>query len=119
MGAAGTDVTGDEVSAIDNDDLWERLDREKLGRDPRAGIYDRLFNDDFRHSDWTVEPLIELLETLRESAPAHTGLASPARPPQAPPVNPVRAHHGRRARGFVSAPATCCAGGQQPKRTRA
>jgi len=32
-------VTGDEASAASDDTLWERLDRERLARDPRAGIY--------------------------------------------------------------------------------
>lgn len=85
---AGADVTGDEAAATQNDDLWERLDREKLGRDPRAGIYHRLFSDGFSHSDGTVEPLIELLETLRDRAPAQIGLAQTSSTSPGPAIEP-------------------------------
>ena len=87
---AGAEVTGDEAATTDTDDLWERLDREKIGRDPRAGTYDRLFREGFSHTGGADEPLIQLLETLRDRAPAETGLQAPAGspPPPAPPGKP-------------------------------
>ncbi|MFE6507626.1 hypothetical protein ACFVDI_05685 [Nocardioides sp. NPDC057767] len=64
----GSDATRAEVSGDDdNDDLWDRLEREKLGRDPRAGAYGRLVGS---HSTGDLgDPLIELLDAMRERTP--------------------------------------------------
>ena len=56
--AAGEAETGD--------DLWERLEREKLARDPRAGAYERLW---IRYTRDAGDPIIDLLETLRLRVP--------------------------------------------------
>ena len=63
----GSDATRAEVGGDDHDDLWERLEREKLGRDPRAGAYGRLFGSGPTAD--SGEPLIELLDAMRERAP--------------------------------------------------
>ncbi|MFG2076088.1 hypothetical protein [Nonomuraea maritima] len=56
-----------------SDDLWVRLEREQLGRDPRASRYGRMWSDTFDGS----EPIIELLNALRARTPseATTGRA--------------------------------------------
>ncbi|TFV91151.1 hypothetical protein [Blastococcus sp. CT_GayMR16] len=75
-GGAG-DVSRDEAAGNDgDDDLWNRLEREKLGRDPRAGTYARLLGQRLCGGDGVAEPLIELLEAMLARAP---GEASPAR----------------------------------------
>ena len=67
-GGAGGDVTREEASDNDGeDDLWNRLEREKLGRDPRAGTYARLLGQ--RLGDGGAEPLIDLLEAMRAEVP--------------------------------------------------
>jgi hypothetical protein len=80
-------VTGDEASAASDDTLWERLDRERLARDPRAGIYAALWARDTTSS---TEPVIALLETLRDQAPAMTG--GPGSSPLAHLVQLARDH---------------------------
>ena len=67
---AGRPVGGvgpSEAGAQDEDDLWERLEREDLARDPRAATYQRMWGHDL---PGTNEPIIELLETLRSRAPS-------------------------------------------------
>lgn len=66
--AGGTGVTNDETTAGDVDDLWERLERETLGRDPRAGTYGRLVSARAR-ADVLSDPLVELLDAMRDQAP--------------------------------------------------
>ena len=67
----GGDVTRDEVAGKDgDDDLWNRLEREKLGRDPRAGTYARLLGQRLVGGVGVPEPLIELLEAMRDRAPS-------------------------------------------------
>ena len=66
----GSDATRSEVNGgDDDDDLWDRLEREKLGRDPRSGAYGRMFAE--RTSGDLGEPLIELLDAMRERTPDH------------------------------------------------
>lgn len=68
--AAGTGGTaGDETEEATDDTLWERLEREKLGRDPRAAAYAGIFGAKLTGSP----PLIELLEALRARVPSGTG----------------------------------------------
>lgn len=67
----GSDATRDETAAATEDeDLWHRLEREKLGRDPRAGTYDRLLGHRVGLGPGVAEPLVELLEAMRDRAPA-------------------------------------------------
>lgn len=51
---------------LGDDDFWERLKREELGRDPRAGIYERILG---REALGGTEPLVDLLEALRLRTP--------------------------------------------------
>jgi hypothetical protein len=67
---------GGEEPESDDDDLWSRLERERLGRDPRAGIY-RQFSD--RNVTGLEDPLLELLDAMRHRAPIDGGV------PPAPP----------------------------------
>lgn len=65
----GGDVTRDEVDGGDVDDsLWDRLERDKLGRDPRAGTYGRL-SARAGERGGAAEPLVELLDAMRHRAP--------------------------------------------------
>ena len=64
----GGDVTRDEATG--DDDLWNRLEREKLGRDPRAGTYARLLGRRLGGGAGVAEPLIELVEVMRDRAPS-------------------------------------------------
>ncbi len=68
----GGDATRDEAAGRAGDDnLWDRLEREKLGRDPRAGTYGRLLGRVGGAADCGVaEPLIELLDAMRHRVPA-------------------------------------------------
>jgi hypothetical protein len=67
----GSDVTREEAaSGAGDDDLWDRLEREKLGRDPRAGTYIRLLGQRAGDGAGVAEPLIELLEAMRDRAPS-------------------------------------------------
>ncbi len=59
-------VTADEETEQGNDDLWVRLEREQLGRDPRASRYGRIWRDSLDAS----EPIIELLDALRARTPS-------------------------------------------------
>ena len=60
-------VAASEAGEQADDDLWERLEREQLARDPRAGMYRRIWA---RGTPGAIEPIIELLETLRARVPA-------------------------------------------------
>jgi hypothetical protein len=73
---AGGDVTREEASGNDgDDDLWNRLEREKLGRDPRAGTYARLLGRRVGDGVGAAEPLIDLLEAMRARAPGEAAQA--------------------------------------------
>ncbi|MFH8483984.1 hypothetical protein [Streptomyces longisporoflavus] len=61
----GMEARGESGEQTD-DDLWDRLEREQLARDPRASVYDRMWR---RHTLDGAEPLVELLEALRARAP--------------------------------------------------
>ncbi|WP_182113845.1 MULTISPECIES: hypothetical protein [unclassified Actinotalea] len=75
--AGGSSVVGDEVASSDTDNLWDRLERETLGRDPRAGTYGRLVAARAR-TDTLTDPLVELLDAMRERTPAGERLQSRA-----------------------------------------
>ena len=62
-GGVGTCEADDQA----DDDLWDRLEREQLARDPRAGTYERMWR---LHTIGGTEPIIELLEALRDRIPA-------------------------------------------------
>jgi hypothetical protein len=65
-GTGSGGIAAGETEGQSDDDLWQRLEREQLARDPRASIYSRIL---VRHADGAVEPIIELLEALRSRAP--------------------------------------------------
>lgn len=71
-GAAGAATT--EEADSDNDDLWDRLEQEQLGRDPRTATYRKLWRTggDAPGS----QPLIELLEAMRDQLPTPDGTPS-------------------------------------------
>src|SRR5260370_41926946 len=56
------------VAGAEDDSLWERLEREKLARDPSAGTYARLLGGAGIRSG-VAEPLIELLAAMRHRVP--------------------------------------------------
>src|SRR5258708_1702195 len=110
------------VAGAEDDSLWDRLEREKLARDPSAGTYARLLGEAGIRSG-VAEPLIELLDAMRHRVPlepATTG--GPVRSllelishPQ--PTEGEGVILGRRRHASGSAPATCFADGPRPKRT--
>ena len=64
----GTEGVGKgETDGQPDDDLWGRLEREQLARDPRVGTYERMWR---LHASAGAEPIIELLEALRDRIPA-------------------------------------------------
>lgn len=66
--ATGTEGVGQgEDEGQPDDDLWARLEREQLARDPRADTYRRMWRP---HELGGVDPIIELLEALRDRIPA-------------------------------------------------
>jgi hypothetical protein len=65
--AGGSGVGSGEAASSDADDLWERLERETLGRDPRAGTYGRLLAARAR-TDVPTDPLVDLLDAMRARA---------------------------------------------------
>lgn len=66
--AGGTGVDSGEPATSDADDLWERLERETLGRDPRAGTYGRLLGRR-GFTDALADPLVEVLDAMRDRSP--------------------------------------------------
>jgi hypothetical protein len=62
-------VGSDEADKQADDELWERLEREQLARDPRASIYGRLWARSLLSG---TEPIAELLEALRARTPAES-----------------------------------------------
>ena len=60
-------VSPGESNEQAEDDLWERLEREQLAGDPRANTYARMWT---RDSLYGTDPIIELLEILRDRTPA-------------------------------------------------
>lgn len=71
--APETETPGSDEAGGD-DDLWSRLEREALGHDPRVGNYDRLLGR--RSSPGIVEPLLELLDAMRDRVPAEAKRSS-------------------------------------------
>jgi len=72
-GAAG--VAADEAGDQADDDLWDRLEREQLARDPRASTYERMRR---LHPLTGAEPFIDLLEALRARVPAQPNEQQPS-----------------------------------------
>lgn len=68
-GAAGARTA--EADDDTDDDLWDRLEREQLARDPRASTYERMWR---RGGHGGSEPIIEFLEALRARTPAEPDL---------------------------------------------
>ena len=64
-GAASSGIVFDETDD-DGDQLWERLEREQLARDPRAQMYQHLWS---RHLHGSADPIIELLDSLGVTSP--------------------------------------------------
>jgi hypothetical protein len=69
-GAGG--VTAAEADDRTDDGLWDRLEREQLARDPRAGTYERMWR---RGRLDGTEPIIEFLDALRTRVPAEPRLS--------------------------------------------
>ena len=66
--SAGADRAGAAEGDDDaDDDLWDRLEREQLARDPRASTYEGMWR---RAGPDGTEPIIEFLEALRARIPA-------------------------------------------------
>lgn len=72
----GVGVDAQEGEAGDADDLWERLEQETLARDPRAGTYSRMLARRGA-TDTLVDPLVELLDVMRDRAPVAAATAGP------------------------------------------
>jgi hypothetical protein len=68
-------VGAGEASDQADDDLWDRLEREQLARDPRVSTYDRMWR---RNALGRTEPIIELLEVLRARPPAEPAAYRPS-----------------------------------------
>jgi hypothetical protein len=69
-GAGGVDASRDEAAGSTDDDLWNRLEREKLARDPRAGTYERLLGRHGPMIGGVAEPFADLLDAMRDRAPS-------------------------------------------------
>ena len=67
--ASGGGLGSDEAGAESDDNLWERLERETLQRDPRVGTYERIISRS-QPGDPLAEHIIELLESMRARVPA-------------------------------------------------
>ena len=67
-GAGSGGVGSGESDSAADDKLWNRLEHEKLGRDPRAHTYGRLLGRPTGLG--ASEPILELLETMRDRAPS-------------------------------------------------
>ena len=63
-GAGSGGVGSNESDSAADDGLWERLEHEKLGRDPRASTYGRLLGRSTGLG--ASEPILELLEAMRD-----------------------------------------------------
>lgn len=77
-GAGSGGVGSRESDSVTDDDLWERLEREKLGRDPRANTYDRVLGRPAGQG--ANEVILELLEAMRDRVPAPDHLARASEP---------------------------------------
>ena len=67
-GAGSGGVGSNEGDSVTDDDLWERLEHEKLGRDPRANTYSRILGRPVGIG--ADEPILELLEAMRDRVPS-------------------------------------------------
>jgi hypothetical protein len=65
-GASGSGQGAGGDPEQDDDELWERLEREQLARDSRALTYRRILDASGR---LLLDPVVELLEALRDYAP--------------------------------------------------
>lgn len=66
-GGSGGSGEGLETAEHDDDELWDRLEHEQLARDPRALTYRRILDTSGQP---LLDPVVELLETLRDYAPS-------------------------------------------------
>jgi hypothetical protein len=77
-GAGSGGVGSNETDPVTDDDLWERLEREKLGRDPRVNTYGRILG---RPSGLgATEAILELLEAMRDRAPLRNHESTKSQP---------------------------------------
>jgi HKD family nuclease len=76
-GAGSGGVGSNEADSATDDDLWERLEREKLGRDPRANTYGRILGR--TAVTGSNEPILELLEAMRGRVPTSDRFGDPGR----------------------------------------
>ena len=67
----GTDAQ-DGAGDANDDELWDRLEREQLARDPRASAYERMWQ---RGKLGDSDPIMELLDMLGSRFPADPGTA--------------------------------------------
>lgn len=67
-GAVSGGIGVTDSDSITDDDLWERLERERLGRDHRVNSYGRIFGDPARQE--ASESILGLLEAMRDRAPS-------------------------------------------------
>ena len=89
--ASGGGSQRDESESAEDDDLWSRLERERLGRDPRGAVYRTFFGD--RRAGEVTDPLAELLDSMRNRVPVlseATGSSGEAPPPASPDEGPTR-----------------------------
>lgn len=68
--AGASEIDQDETTAGEvDDDLWQRLERETLERDPRAASYARLLAHTTNVATGLTEPIVELLDAMRHRVP--------------------------------------------------
>ena len=117
-GGVGTGEADDQA----DDDLWDRLEREQLARDPRAGTYERMWR---LHALGGTEPIIELLEALRDRIPTQpetyqrSFLARLLSQSSGEPVTVGQSGIGRHRPGSGYGPGMSSAAGPQGMRNRA
>jgi hypothetical protein len=67
----GSEGTEPDESQPTDDDIWQRLERERLHRDPRAAGYHRLLNQAGAASLALDDQIVDLLEAMRLRVPAN------------------------------------------------
>lgn len=112
IAGAGEIGAGEATSGTTDDSLWERLERETLGRDPRAASYARwLTGGSGGAALGLAEPIVELLDAMRYRVPVLDPqrsllqvLVTPVVPEPGPePENDTRHHWSEGARIRVRA----------------
>jgi hypothetical protein len=66
---AGEIGQNEATAGESDDDLWGRLERETLERDPRAASYARLLAQTASGTTGLTEPIVELLDAMRHRVP--------------------------------------------------